>query len=181
MAVATGNSSCATLCDADTGLERGVAHGVAHVLDADFLGSPDANFNPAAWALGISQSAIYPNAGTMPGAADPAVVMSDSHGSYTTADDSTIMQNLDSLVSQHGVTLTEPSGNDGLNGVARAHHRQLPGVQRPVRRRSRRQRSDDAVSDDAIARLLESRGPPPEAGKSQTWLPLPRGAQGART
>ena len=43
------------------------------------------NFGVIAWALGISQSAIYPNTGTMPGAADPAVVMSDSHGSYTTS------------------------------------------------------------------------------------------------
>jgi Subtilase family len=121
MAVAVGNSTCATLCDADSGIEKGVAYGVKYVLDASFLGAPDGNFNSIAWALGITQRGIYPNTGTMPGASHPAQVMSDSHGSYTTSDDSTVQQNADALVDQQGVTLTEPSGNDGLNGTGSGH------------------------------------------------------------
>ena len=37
MAIATGNSTCASLCTADSGSEKGIAYGVAHVLDADRL------------------------------------------------------------------------------------------------------------------------------------------------
>jgi hypothetical protein len=117
MAVALGNSTCATLCAADSGSERGVAYGVAHVLDADTAAIADWDvclFDSALWALGVTQAPIGECSHALPGARFPAYVHSDSHGSYTDSDDSAYGQNLDKFTSTFGAIQTEPSGNDGV-------------------------------------------------------------------
>ena len=116
MAVATGNANCTSLCTSDTAGERGVAYGASHVLDADFGTAPDAGscgFDSALWALGFAQPPIGICTHSMPGAPDPAYVHSDSHGGYTSRDDSAFEQNLDKFTSTFGAIQTEPSGNDG--------------------------------------------------------------------
>src|SRR6185312_8065209 len=58
---------------------------------------------------------------TVAGVADPAEIATDSHGAYVTDDDGSTGQGLDALVSQYGMTRTEPSGNDGDNGHGAGH------------------------------------------------------------
>jgi len=117
MAVATGNAKCASLCTADSGTERGVAYGVQHVLDADITAMPDSascHYDSAIWAFGITQPPIGDCTHSLPGAAHPAYVHSDSHGAYATEDDGYQPRNLDKFASLYGAIETEPSGNDGV-------------------------------------------------------------------
>jgi hypothetical protein len=123
MAVATGNSSCG-LCTPDTGSEKGVAWGVSYVLDADFGTMPDratCGYDSGLWALGFHQPPIGDCEHSMPGATHLALVHSDSHGGYTSSDDSVSERNLDKFTSAFGAIQTEPSGNDGLNGTGAGH------------------------------------------------------------
>src|SRR5581483_3321130 len=116
IAAASGNADCA-LCTADTGIERGVAYGVSHVLDADTSAMPDSAdclFDSAIWSLGVIQAPIGYCTHSLPGASHPAYVHSDSHGAYTTEDDGYQARNLDKFASLYGAVETEPSGNDGV-------------------------------------------------------------------
>ncbi|HEY7592877.1 MAG TPA: S8 family serine peptidase, partial [Actinophytocola sp.] len=123
MAVARGNSTCG-LCTPDMANEKGVAYGVGYVLDADFGTMADravCGYDSGLWAFGYAQPPIGDCDHSMPGAAHPSYVHSDSHGGYTSADDSTSERNLDKFTSAFGAIQTEPSGNDGLQGTGSGH------------------------------------------------------------
>jgi hypothetical protein len=105
MAISRGASGCPK-CASDDAQKKGIAPGLDTVLDA----SPE-NGNGIVWALGLDQP-LYPD-GFLPGAADPAEVMNDSHGSPATADDDMYTQSLDTYTSSFGTTIALPSGNAG--------------------------------------------------------------------
>jgi hypothetical protein len=123
-AISRGASQCPTCIAADAN-ETGIAPALDHVLDNDVDDSPTAPaYDAGAWQLGFTET-VWNNASqsyqTVPGAPYPAEITSDSHGSYTTADDSIEGQGLDNWVSSFGLTTTEPSGNDGQNGSGSGH------------------------------------------------------------
>jgi hypothetical protein len=123
-AIARGASGCSGCVPSDAD-EQGVAPYLDHVLDNATDATPGAPAtDPAAWQLGI-EATVWNNAtqsyDTVPGAPYPAEVASDSHGGYTTEDDSVVGQGLDNWVSTFGLTTTEPSGNDGENGTGSGH------------------------------------------------------------
>jgi hypothetical protein len=121
-AISRGASGCSQ-CVAPDADQKGIAPGLDHVLDNSTDGTGYA-YDNAAWPLGITDT-VWDNSTqswhTIPGAPYPAEIASDSHGSYTTADDSTEGQAADLFVSQYGLTYTEPSGNDGQNGDGSGH------------------------------------------------------------
>lgn len=163
MAIATGNSTCATLCTSDSGLERGVAYGVAHVLDADMAEMPDSDvclFDGGIWSFGMAQPPIGDCNHSLPGATYPAAVRSDSHGSYTTADDGFQPRNLDKFVSTYGGILTEPAGNDGLNGTGSGHITDTCDAFDVICVGGISVNDPSTTSDDAIA-SFSSEGPTP--------------------
>lgn len=75
---------------------------VDSVLDAQATGPTD----DVAWALGAGSFGIE-------GAADPAEVMSNSHGSIADSDDSGALQATDKIISAFGALIAFPAGNDG--------------------------------------------------------------------
>jgi hypothetical protein len=106
LAISRGASGCGT-CVADDADRKGVAPDLDTVLDAAPLGG-----NAYAWALGVTQP-LDTDGNVLVGAADPAEVMSDSHGAEATEDDSISAQNLDGYTSTYGTTIARPAGNEG--------------------------------------------------------------------
>ena len=177
MAIATGNATCATLCSSTTGSERGIAYGVAHVLDADMAEMPDSNvclFDGGIWTFGITQPPIADCSHSLPGAANPAAVHSDSHGSYTSVDDSFQPQNLDKFVSAYGGIVTEPSGNDGLNGSGSGHITDTCDAYDVICAGGISVNDPMTVDDDVVADF-SSRGPSPQGRKKPDIVAIAAG------
>ncbi len=180
MAVAVGNSGCSSLCTADTGTERGVAYGVAHVLDADTAAMSDSNaclFNGAIWALGITQAPIGDCEHSLSGALHPSYIHSDSHGSYTSSDDSVSGQNLDKFTSAFGAIQTEPSGNDGLEGTGSGHITNTCVAYDVICVGGVGYIDPTTTSDDAIANF-SSQGPSPGGRKKPDLVATAAGSAG---
>jgi serine protease AprX len=108
MAISRGASGCGK-CVTDDAQRKGVVPGLDSVLDADTSGA-----SSTVWALGIDQSSA--NGTELPGAADPAEVMSNSGGLVPPADDNIALQSTDGYVSEFGATIAFPAGNTGASG-----------------------------------------------------------------
>jgi hypothetical protein len=177
MAVAVGSSKCGPLCTADSETEQGIAYGVAHVLDADTSAMPDSNtclFDGAIWAFGITQAPIGDCEHSLPGTSYPAVVHSDSHGSYTTMDDGYQAKNLDKFASTYGDIQTEPSGNDGANGSGSGHITSTCDAYDVICAGGISVNDPTTTSDDAIADF-SSRGPSPQGRKKPDIVAIAAG------
>lgn len=102
-----------------------------------------------AWALGVGSFGI-------PGARDPAEVMSNSHGSVAAVDDSAALQGVDKLISAYGALIAYPAGNEGparkVNQSCIAYDTLCMGGFTP---RGTVDPADDVVED------FSSRGPTP--------------------
>jgi hypothetical protein len=90
-------------CECNVSARNGVAPGLHSVLDAE---AASLSVDEKAWALGVGSFGI-------PGAADPAEAMSDSHGAPANSDDSGGLQRTDKLISAYGTLIAYPAGNEG--------------------------------------------------------------------
>ncbi len=102
MAISNGAANC-EICVLGDVSKRGVAPDVDRVLDAD---ASDNSVDNTAWALGVGSFGVA-------GAADPAEVMSSSHGSVADTDDSGSLQRTDKIISTYGALIAYPAGNEG--------------------------------------------------------------------
>ena len=149
MAISRGAIACEICTSADSA-KRGVAPELDSVLDAQ---ASAIDVDDVAWALGIDQP------GT-PGAVDPAEVMSSSHGSPASLDDSAALQGVDKLISAFGTLIAYPAGNEGpgrtVNRSCVAYDTLCMGGFSP---RGTVDPADDVVED------FSSRGPTPGGRK----------------
>ena len=178
MAIATGNSVCPGLCTGDTGSERGIAYGVPRVLDADMAAMPDSDvclYDGSLWAFGFAQPPVGDCGHPLPGATHPAYIQTDSHGGYTSADDSQYEQNLDKFISTFGAVKTEPSGNDGLDGTGSGHITDSCIAYDVICVGGATSGDPATVSDDAIADFSSS-GPSPLGRKKPDIVAVAAGS-----
>lgn len=148
MAISRGAAGCG-ICSGADAARRGVVPGADSILDAQASGMTD----DTAWALGVASFGV-------PGADDPAEVISDSHGSPSTGDDSLSLQSVDKLVSAYGALMAYPAGNEGparsVNEDCIAYDTLCMGGFTP---RGTVDPADDVVDD------FSSRGPTPGGRK----------------